>query len=142
MAILVFASALWLGFSAYVQSTTVPADGEIIQKQEIIEFGRADNWSREFEITFRYRAGGDANWTTASHNVNRTTYEHLNVGTSVGVHYSRYGLLRQIPGTGSYIEGTSAISRLPHGLSTQDLLLFGALLLFALTRLGALARAS
>ena len=142
IAIMAFAFALWSGFAAFVQSTTAVTDAEIISQQENIVFGRADNWARLFEVTYRYRAADDPNPTTASHNVDPEVFERLRVGDAVRVHYSRYAMLRNIEGMGSYIEGTSAISRLNHGFSNRDLLLFSALLLFALAGLGAFALGS
>lgn len=131
--VLAIAPAFWLLLTAFAESTSLVTTGTVSGKRELILMGRGDSWIRLFEVSYTYHPADAPYAQTASHNVALDFYDRVKVGTRVRVHYSPWLIVRLMEGTGSYIEGAPANTRLRYGPFTiRDFAEIGGFFLAAL----------
>lgn len=114
-AIVALAVSFWLATTLYVSRAGIEVTGLITDKKERIVMPGGDSWKRVYEVTYQYRPLDSPYLQTSGHRVDAVFYHRLRVGSPVAIRYSPSGLVRHMEGVGSFVVGSTALSRLPYG---------------------------
>ena len=120
-AIVALAVSVWLWPTIYVSTAGIEVPGRVIEKRQRIVMPGGDSWKRVFEVTYQYRPRDEAFLQTGGHRIDAAFYHRLQVGSTVSIRYSPSRFVRHMEGVGSFVVGSSPLSRLPYGPSaTRD----------------------
>ena len=134
---------LWLTPTIYMSAAGIEVPGRVIEKQERIVMPGGDSWKRVFEVTYQYRPLDSPYPQTSGHRIDAALYHRLHVGSLVVIRYSPSRFVRYMEGVGSFVVGSSRLSRLPYGPpDTRDTAEFAGALVAVLIGVGAYRRKS
>jgi hypothetical protein len=143
IALAVIAVLPWGLMTAYVNSNGLLARGEVVEKRESIVMPGGDSWKHVFEIKYQYQPSDSPYRQLGSHRVSPSFYRSLRVGSEVQIRYSSSRFMRTFEGIGSFVVGSSALSRLPYGPpDTRELADLGGIVLAVLIGLIAYSKKS
>jgi hypothetical protein len=118
LAVVALAISPWAIAMGYMQIEGHVVEGKVIAKREAILLPGGDSWDHVFEITYSYRPLGSTYTETATHRVDSTLYRRMQVGSIARIRYSPLRMPRSVVGMGSFLEGSSLLSRLGLDLFT------------------------